>query len=79
MVLLLSVYPKTKNVFKKISAPPYALEHYLQQPRHGNNLRPSIDAWIRKICVCVCIHTPRRVGWGRGSRLNMEGYMHAYS
>ena len=36
-VLLLGIYSE-KTKFQKDSAPQYSLKHFLQQPRHGNNL-----------------------------------------
>lgn len=41
---------------KKIHAPPCSQQHNVQQPRHGSNLCPSTEEWIKKLW-CMCVHT----------------------
>ena len=45
---------QTKLKFKKIHAPLCSLQHYLQQPRHGNNLNvyPQMNR-LRRCGTCI--------------------------
>ena len=44
---LLGIYSEKKFSLKKIHAPICSLQHYSQQPRHGNNL--NVHQWIKKM------------------------------
>lgn len=33
------IQKRLNHCFEELSVPPCSLQHYLQQPRHGNNLR----------------------------------------
>ena len=46
---LLCVPLKVKHYFEKIYSPLCLLQHYLQKPKYGSILCPSVDEWIKKL------------------------------
>ena len=42
-------YIQTKLSLKKTHAPACSLQHYSQEPRHGNNPNVQTDEWIKKM------------------------------
>ena len=44
-----SIYPEKTTVPKQIDVPQGSLQHYLQQPGHGQPKCPSTYEWIKKI------------------------------